>query len=155
MASESVSESKAAAMSWTISPGNGGVAVDLPRDGTAVYPAVEIVGTEGVPLGVHRVSVTLPSNMGLRFGSGTNPDYTLTVWNKETGRAESTRPGTLSPDMSVLTFDAVDLGPGGKSDCWVTVHASYAAPATETALTFTVGSSEASKSSSSTPLRIL
>jgi hypothetical protein len=119
---------------FTVTPG-GPPDVELTRGGPAGYPGVR-VASEATFEPV-TVTVALPADRGLLFGTHTLADHQLTVQNA----AGDTTPytGTLSEDGTSLIFSNVDLQLPGTTTMWVGVSAGHDAPLGATNLTFTVG----------------
>ncbi|MEV2255608.1 hypothetical protein AB0I94_34470 [Streptomyces sp. NPDC050147] len=123
---------------YTVSP--GGAAVTVGRGGSPRYPGVEVRnnGSRGIP--PQNVTVTLPLDSGLRFGTPSLPDLQLTILDSNGRSAVSV--GTLSADGRTLAFTGVDLAagdPGAVSVMWVCVSAAEDARTGPTAVAFTVG----------------
>jgi hypothetical protein len=118
----------------------GGEPTTLERGGMLRYPGVHIrnEGSQNIP--AQTIRVTLPDTSGLHFGTPSNPDHQLTVWNS---RENSTvYIGTPSADGRSLTFSGVDLkaeGTGAESVMWIGVSAADNAPTGTTHAIFTIG----------------
>ncbi|MER6146091.1 hypothetical protein ABT174_39840 [Streptomyces sparsogenes] len=96
-----------------------------PRQGGAVgYPAVRVEA--GVAIDPVTVTVALPPDRGLLFGTQTLADYQLTVQNAD----GQTTPymGTLSEDGASLIFSGVDLELPGTTVMWAAVSAGHDPP---------------------------
>ncbi|MER6075111.1 hypothetical protein ABT187_41205 [Streptomyces sp. NPDC001817] len=126
---------------FTVTPG-GPPDVALTRGGPVGYPGVHV--ESDVEVDPVSVSVALPVDRGLLFGTQTLADYQLTVQDP-VGRT-TPHTGKLSEDGATLVFSDVDLNLPGTSVMWVAVSAGHNAPLGATSLTFTV----AGKSSAST-----
>ncbi|MBL1087520.1 hypothetical protein JK359_37210 [Streptomyces actinomycinicus] len=119
---------------YTVTPG-GPPDVELTRGGPAGYPGVRVESDAAF----HPVSVTvaLPADHDLLFGSQTLADHQLTVHSA--GQEPTPYMGELSPDGSTLVFSDVDLQLPGRTVMWVSVSADHGAPLGATGLTFTIG----------------
>lgn len=122
---------------FTIRPGEP-PEVRLTPGGGAGYPGVVLKSTDGTPLGTQRITVTLPEDAGLRWGTADAPDAELTVL---AGRAYR---GQLSADGMSVSFDdvALDVPSGGTVVMWINVAATTGASTGATSLTYTVGAEE-------------
>ncbi|GHE09487.1 hypothetical protein [Streptomyces alanosinicus] len=119
---------------FTVVPG-GPPDVELRKGGRVGYPGVRVDAvTAFEPVSV---TVTLPADRGLLFGTQTLADYQLTVQNSA-GEATQYR-GTLSEDGMSLVFSDVDLQLPGTTVMWVAVSAGHDAPLGSTSLAFNVG----------------
>ncbi|MEV5242320.1 hypothetical protein AB0K89_24940 [Streptomyces cinnamoneus] len=118
--------------------------MELARGGAVGYPGVKVEGD--VACAPVPVTVTLPADSGLVFGTQALPDHQLTVMNA--GGQTTQYTGTPSQDGTSLTFSDVDLGLPGTTTMWVGVSATHEAPLGSTNLTFTVGG----QTSDSTPV---
>ncbi|MEU3862708.1 hypothetical protein AB0F03_36285 [Streptomyces sp. NPDC028722] len=83
------------------------------------------------------VSVALPADHGLLFGSPTLADYQLTVHSA--GREPAPYMEELSQDGTTLVFCDADLQLPGTTAMWVAVSADHNARRGATSLAFTVG----------------
>ncbi|MFD3582556.1 hypothetical protein [Streptomyces sp. NPDC058683] len=119
---------------FTVTPG-GPPDVELRRGGRVGYPGVRVEA--GVAFEPMTVTVALPADRGLLFGTQTLADYQLTV--QTAGQAATPYTGTLSEDGSSLVFTNVDPKLPGTTLMWVGVSAGHDAPLGSTSLTFTVG----------------
>ncbi|MBL1087519.1 hypothetical protein JK359_37205 [Streptomyces actinomycinicus] len=121
-------------MEYTVTRG-GPPDVELTRGGPAGYPGVRVESDAAF----HPVSVTvaLPADHDLLFGSQTLADHQLTVHS--TGQEPTPYPGELSPDGTTLVFSDVHLQLPGTTVMWVAVSADHDAPLGATSLTFAVG----------------
>ncbi|GAA5062180.1 hypothetical protein [Streptomyces similanensis] len=109
--------------------------VELVQGGPAGYPGVHVESSTALePVSV---TVALPPERGLLFGSQTLADYQLTVQNADADQTPYA--GQLSGDGSALVFADVDLQLPGTSVMWVAVSAGHDAPQGASSLTFTVG----------------
>ncbi|MFG2888182.1 hypothetical protein [Streptomyces sp. NPDC048248] len=119
---------------FTAIPG-GPPDVELTRGGPAGYPGVRVAADMAFePV---TVTVALPTDRGLLFGTSTLADHQLTVQNA--GGEATPYTGTLSEDGTSLIFSNVDLKLPGTTTMWVGVSAGHDAPLGATNLTFTVG----------------
>ncbi|WP_345600965.1 hypothetical protein [Streptomyces coacervatus] len=109
--------------------------VELRQGGGVGYPGVRVEAN--VAFDPVSVTVALPADRGLLFGTQTLADYQLTVQNAR----QETRQyiGSLSEDGTSLVFSNVDLELPGTTVMWVAVSAGHDAPLGSTSLTFTVG----------------
>ncbi|KUN03556.1 hypothetical protein AQI95_24040 [Streptomyces yokosukanensis] len=119
---------------FTVTPG-GPPDVELRQGGRAGYPGVHV--ESDMAFAPATVTVALPADRGLLFGTQTLADYQLTVQNTDGETAQYT--GTLSEDGTSLAFSDVDLELPGTAIMWVAVSAGHDAPLGATSLTFTVG----------------
>ncbi|MFB7909911.1 hypothetical protein ACFC1T_26090, partial [Kitasatospora sp. NPDC056076] len=134
-----------APVQYAVVPG-GPPDVILEPGGGAGYPGVVVVNTGAVPIGKQTVTVRLPADKALQWGTAALPDYQLTILDG------GVYPGSLSDDGHTLTFVDVDLDVPDRDQkvLWVGVSAAPDAPAGYTVLGFTVGS----HACDSTPLRV-
>ncbi|MFI1769153.1 hypothetical protein ACH41H_44980 [Streptomyces sp. NPDC020800] len=124
-------------LQWTefsVTPG-GPPDVELRQGGRAGYPGVHV--ESDMAFAPASVTVALPPDRGLLFGTQTLADYQLTVQKADGETAQYT--GTLSEDGTSLAFSDVDLQLPGTTIMWVAVSAGHEAPLGATSLTFTVG----------------
>ena len=119
---------------FTVTPG-GPPDVELTRGGPAGYPGVRVASE--VAFEPVTVTVALPTDRGLLFGTSALADHQLTVQNA--GGEATPYTGTLSEDGTSLIFSNVDLKLPGTTTMWVGVSAGHDAPLGATNLTFTVG----------------
>ncbi|MFD8818205.1 hypothetical protein ACFV23_43640 [Streptomyces sp. NPDC059627] len=119
---------------FTVAPG-GPPDVELRQGGRVGYPGVRVEAD--VPFEPVSVTVALPADHGLLFGTQTLADYQLTVQKPDQEPTPYT--GTLSEDGTSLVFTNVDPGLPGTTVMWVAVSAGHEAPLGTTSLTFTVG----------------
>jgi hypothetical protein len=129
----------------TVVPG-GPPTVQLTQGGDAGYPGVRV--TSSVAVAPVSVTVALPADSHMHFGTPTLADYQLTV--QQTDGKTTVYVGVLSADGTSLTFRDVNLPLPGTTTMWVAVSAGFDTPAGETALNFTVGE----ESSASTRITI-
>ncbi|MFD3582555.1 hypothetical protein [Streptomyces sp. NPDC058683] len=119
---------------FSLTPG-GPPDVELRRGGPVGYPGVRVEAD--VAFEPMTVTVALPVDCGLLFGTQTLADYQLTV--QTAGQAATRYTGTLSEDGTSLAFTNVDPGLPGTTVMWVAGSAGHEAPLGTTSLTFTVG----------------
>ncbi|WP_407547700.1 hypothetical protein QOM21_01735 [Streptomyces sp. Pv4-95] len=119
---------------FTVTPG-APPDVELTRGGPAGYPGVRVASE--VAFEPVTVTVALPADRGLLFGTPTLADHQLTVQNAAGDTTQYT--GTLSEDGTSLIFSDVDLQLPGTTTMWVDVSAGHDVPLGATNLTFTVG----------------
>ncbi|MDF2269348.1 hypothetical protein P2Q00_28475 [Streptomyces coacervatus] len=119
---------------FTMTPG-GPPDVELRQGGPVGYPGVQVEADAAFdPVSV---TVALPPDCDLLFGTQTLADYQLTV---QTADGQTTPyMGSLSEDGTSLVFSDVDLKLPGTTLMWVAVSAGHNAPLGSTSLTFTVG----------------
>ncbi|MCC5481081.1 hypothetical protein [Streptomyces barringtoniae] len=122
---------------FTVSP--GGSPVTAERGGPPKYPGVQVRnnGSQGIPL--QEVTVTLPPDAQMRFGTAATPDHQLTVWDSD-GNI-TVYGGSISGDGQSLHFSDVDLGipdEGSQSVMWVCVSAGDGTPVGDTHVEFSV-----------------
>ncbi|MFB7507881.1 hypothetical protein [Streptomyces broussonetiae] len=118
---------------FTLTPG-GPPDVELTRGGPVGYPGIHV--DSDVEVAPATVSVTLPSDRGLLFGTQTLADYQLTV--QDPSGQTTPHMGKLSEDGATLVFSDVDLNLPGTAVMWVAVSAGHNAPLGATSLAFTV-----------------
>lgn len=119
---------------FTVTPG-GPPDVQLVQGGAAGYPGVRV--DADVAFDPVSVTVALPADRGLLFGTQTLADYQLTV--QDAGGQTAQYVGVLSQDGMSLVFSDVDLQVPGTSVMWVAVSAHHDADLGATNLDFTVG----------------
>jgi hypothetical protein len=127
---------------FTVTPG-GPPDVELKRGGQTGYPGVRIAADSAfAPVSV---TVALPADRQLLFGTHTLADYQLTVQDAA-GKITRYR-GVLSEDGCSLQFRDVELDLPGTTVMWVGVSADHGAALGSTSLTFTVGGKACSSTS--------
>lgn len=124
---------------FTVAASGGPVTAQ--RAGSPVYPGVRVRnnGTRDIPL--QTVTVELPGDADMRFGTSGNPDHQLTVMAANGGT--TVYRGSLSGSGQSLTFLDVDLGipdEGSESIMYACVSAGDTTPAGDTYVEFSVGS---------------
>nr|WP_215209532.1 hypothetical protein [Streptomyces sp. CHD11] len=100
----------------------------------AAYPGVRVTST--IALGPLTVTVTLPPDRHLLWGTQAQADYQLTVEHPDKTRVPFA--GALSGDGGSLTFTDVNLQLPGTTLMWVGVSADHDSPIGSTHLTFDV-----------------
>ncbi|MEU1408003.1 hypothetical protein ABZ471_37765 [Streptomyces sp. NPDC005728] len=135
---------------FTLSPGGDTLTVE--RGGSPRYPGVAVRnnGSQDIPL--QTVTVTLPADTDLRFGTPANPDHQLTVMDASGNMTAYM--GSLSDDGQSLALSDIDLAihdDGSRSVMWVCVSASDDTPTGTTSVEFTIGD----YTSPSTPIDVI
>ncbi|WP_284117217.1 hypothetical protein [Streptomyces fragilis] len=100
----------------------------------AAYPGVRVASTAA--LGPLTVTVTLPPDRHLLWGTQAQADYQLTVQHPD--KTQVPYPGVLSGDGGSLTFTDVHLRLPGTTIMWVAVSADHDSPIGSAHLTFDV-----------------
>jgi hypothetical protein len=124
---------------FTVSAG-GPPAVELVRGGPAGYPGVRVASS--VALAPVTVTVALPADKHLLFGTQNLADYQLTV--QQGDGTTTVHMGALSEDGTSLAFSDVNLPLPGSTIMWVAVSAGQDTPLGSTNLTYTVAGERAS-----------